>query len=728
MCCLCLCLTFRVYIPPHSSSLSHHTQQGQLPLHPPLLMRPGGGGPNTRAPTIFPQHVGVVPQPITIQHNLAMAAAAAGLPPQFYIHAPQQTQYAATNQPINLGMTGGTAQIGTVNPPQQISTGMHGMPPSGLIAPSVNTVTSSQVPGLNANSQPFRPSARSQPPPTKRQSKAIKIIDPSTHKEVNVEGKSDVQPPSVADSLPASTATPLPATTAVTTPVTVSTAGSNVAQDFKRMVQERNTSTGPAVQGNAPVTQKRPLPNAIITDPNKQSSGVANKTSGETSDSKQPSATVEDSTQDQQQRGMPPDSATVAPPTLEPAQVLRDEFKQKVKEAADAPPTVTGDAPPTVTGDAPPTLTGEEKKEEEEVATKISNGKQESATVANVAVESTSTQVEPATDAEPAATVGNTTAEEKEGKVDDGKTVPTSKEEEDKTEVSERDASSAAISSENVSKSDIDQTPTVEAHTTEVSPTNGKQVVDTVQEVSKAIPPETADAVGARDDETPQQLSQTEERDSKEVRESEPAKPEQRAEEEKPLVPVESKRKEKEAVRPVSEPPPQVEHKKDTESESKETEKVSSSVEVDEATPTEPVPAEPKEPEHVKSSDEDRTDKPQSEATAEPQPVVEEEHNQLPSNNAEVKEIEQPSQPPKPVKPDEPPPATKVANQDKPVDKDRTSPPAATTAKPKEAVKQAEPVKPEKKDKPAHRPANVPATARPVCPAGELLLEITFVL
>ena len=691
------------------------------------------GGPNTRAPTIFPQHIGVVPQPISIQQNLAMAAAAAsGLPPQFYaMHAPQQAQF-ATNQPINLGMTGGTAQIGTVNPPQQITTGMHGMPPSGLIAPSVNTVTSSQVPGLNANSQPFRPSARSQPPPPKRHSKAIKIIDPSTHKEVTVAegGKSDVQPPSVADSLPASTATPLPATTAVITSVTVSTAGSNVAQDFKRMVQERNTSTGAVVQGSAPVTQKRPLPNAIITDPNKQSSGVANKTSGETSDSKQPSATVEDSTQDQQQRDVPPVSATVALPTLEPAQVLRDEFKQKVKEAADTPPTVTGDAPPTVTGEL-------EEKEEEEVDTKISNGKEESAAVANVAVavESTSTQVEAATDTEPAATVGNATTEEEEAKVDDGKTVPTSKEvkEEDNTEISERDTSSAAVSNESVSKSDFDLTPTVEAHTTEVSPTNGKQVVDAIQEVSKATPPETADAVGARDDETPQQLSQTEERDSKEVRESEPAEPEQKAEEEEPSVPVESKRKEEEPVKPVSEPPPQVERKEDTEiksesSESKETEKVSSSVEVDEATPTEPVPAEPKEPEHVKRSDEDRTDKSQSEATAEPQPVVEEEHKQLPSNDAEIKEIEQPTQPPKPVKQDEPPPATKVANQDKPVDKDRTSPPVATTAKPKEAVKQAEPVKPEKKDKAAHRPANVPATARPVCPAGELLLEIAIVL
>ena len=240
--------------PPPSST---HIQPGDRVLHSdvpptagqPLLMGPTLTGPNARAPTVFPQNIGVVPQ--AVPQQILAQNPAAGLPGQpFFL--PQQPQFAAKQQPINLGMAN-AAQLGATSAPQQISGGMHTLP--HMIA-SVNTGvgTMSQVHPTNTTSyrgvsMPMsRPSVQ---PATKRQSKTIKMIDPNTKKEVNMGGsKPETSQPAPSKTSTISTA-PMPSgVVTFSAPPTGHVTGS-VAQDFKRMVHERNITSGTSVQSPA---------------------------------------------------------------------------------------------------------------------------------------------------------------------------------------------------------------------------------------------------------------------------------------------------------------------------------------------------------------------------------------------------------------------------------------------------------------------------------------------
>ena len=369
----------------------------------PLLMQPTLTGPNARAPTVFPQNLSVVPQAIP-QQLIGQNPPGAGLPPIFF---PQQPQYAATNQPINLGNP--AAQLGATNAPQQIPGGIHTMP---HMMASVNTAagTMNQVPPTSTtNYRGMSMPQTSRPPSTqgKRQSKAIKIIDPSTNMEVSM-GDSKPETPQPPPALmqpdtPTTTATlpsvGAPVTTGATAPFNAPPTGhvtggggggggGSVAQDFKRRVHESNTTGAVNAQGSAMTAtiptasvQKPPPPNAIITDPNNKAGagvggvggGVLNKigVSEPASSSKTRfDAHIEVSTQ--QPRSLlgsqPSTSATVTAPTVSEAdQKKRDEFRQKILQSVNQTTSTT-------------VAVGDEGKAaaQEEVPVEVKNGGQES--------------------------------------------------------------------------------------------------------------------------------------------------------------------------------------------------------------------------------------------------------------------------------------------------------------------------------------------------------------
>ena len=377
-------------------------QPSRVLLNPnqPLLMQPTLTGPNARAPTVFPQNLGVVPQAIP-QHLIGQNPPGAGLPPLFY----QQPQYAATNQPINLGNPAAAAQLGATNAPQQIPGGIHTMP---HIMASVNTAAGTMNQVAPASTTTYRPQPP-RPPSTqgKRQSKAIKIIDPNTKQEVSMaDSKPETPqppPPALMQSDAPTTATTLssigaPVTTGVTAPfiapptghVTIGSGGS-IAQDFKRMVHESNTSgtvnaQGSTVTATIPTAsvQKPPPPNAIITDPNNKAGagvggvvggGILNKigVSEPASSSKTRFDAHNIEVPTQQPRSLlgsqPSTTATVTAPTVSEAdQKKREEFRQKILQSVNQPTSTTvvavGDE-----GRAPA---------QEEVPVEVKNGGQES--------------------------------------------------------------------------------------------------------------------------------------------------------------------------------------------------------------------------------------------------------------------------------------------------------------------------------------------------------------
>ena len=192
-------------------------------------------------------------------------------------------------------------------------------------------------------------------PVSKRQSKAIKIIDPNTHKEVSMTGsKPETQPPAPVE--PLSIVAPVPSGPVIfsSAPPTshVTSVGNNVAQDFKRMVYERNISplNVPSTVTTASVP-KQPRPNAIITDPNNKVGGVSNRIGA----SDVPSFTprFEAGAPSQQQRLLLGDQPTLGAtqpnkPETNVNQKTRDEFRQKVLQRVNQTSSVVPDEPKVV--------------------------------------------------------------------------------------------------------------------------------------------------------------------------------------------------------------------------------------------------------------------------------------------------------------------------------------------------------------------------------------------
>ena len=198
-----------------------------------------------------------------------------------------------------------------------------------------------------------------------------------------------------------------PVTTGVTAPftapptghVTVGSGGGgnggSVAQDFKRMVHERNVTGAMNTQGSTVTAtippasvQKPPPPNAIITDPNNKAGagvggvvggGVSNKIGvSEPASSSKTRFDAHIEVQTQQPRSLlgsqPSTSATVTAPTVSEAdQKKRDEFRQKVLQSVNQTTSTTVVA-----------AVGDEGRAaaQEEVPVEVKNGSQESS-VAN---------------------------------------------------------------------------------------------------------------------------------------------------------------------------------------------------------------------------------------------------------------------------------------------------------------------------------------------------------
>ena len=290
----------------------------QVPPNPgqPLLMGPQRGTP-TRAPTVFMPNLGVVPPPITPQ---LLQNPAAGLPP-YFIH--QQQHQFATQQPINLGM--GSPQIGgTGVSSQQISGGIHSMPHMMTSVPSGAT---NQVPanaGYNSNRV-----QRSTAQP--KRSKAVKIIDPNTKKEVSVsDSKADSNQTTMSDAF---TARPTPAVTMAAPTSGTSSSSSHVAEDFKRMVTQ---GLAPQGHGASQTTSKpAPPPNAIITDPTTKVAGDQNRTQKESKDA----MTVqkeEEPPEKQQAASLAPADVPVS--RSESPNPVIEEFRHKVQQSMAATP------------------------------------------------------------------------------------------------------------------------------------------------------------------------------------------------------------------------------------------------------------------------------------------------------------------------------------------------------------------------------------------------------
>ena len=702
-------------------------------------MGPTLTGPNARAPTVFPQNIGVVPQ--AVPQQILTQNPAAGLPGQpFFL--PQQPQFVATQQPINLGMAN-AAQIGAASAPQQISGGMHTLP--HMIA-SVNTGvgTMSQVPPTNTTSyrgvsMPMsRPSVQ---PATKRQSKAIKIIDPNTKKEVNMGGsKPETSQPAPLETSTVST-DPVPSgVVTFSTPPTGHVTGS-VAQDFKRMVHERNVTSGTSVQSPAVTSAyKPPPPNAIITDPNK-AGGVLTKIGASEVSSSKPILEEDLSAQQQQRQPLvnqPPTSAI--PPTVsESAQKCRDEFRQKVLQSVNT------------------TSVADEGKA---VTQEVKNGSQESISSQNVGENLKEASVPPAAsapvDVSPDGSATQLGESENIAPSED-KTVP---------------PPPASFPAAQTTSNDSEQTAVTSETQTDVQPVEPAQPVkpesdEVAEDVTPPAPvPSTVEPVSEKiEDDVPEKVKedsaqsiQTEDTGSQPIDSETPAGTQQQLEE-KAVEEVEedSERKEEPAavetsqlpqVTPKVEEAPKQEEEKPPKSEPEPKESVkkadavpSSAVLVPESAPVTVKEAPPPPPPAVEElpdvdSEAKRTEKPENvESEKESKPAVLDQQEPLISSEIATKEKVngEPKEellPPKQVQQDQQAdavPATKPIKEDKPVvDEGKRSPPT----KPKEVVKPAEQgvVKPEKQDKPASaKPAAaVPASAQ-LAP-GEHLLELILLI
>ena len=746
-----------------------------VPNQPLLPMQPGLAGPNARAPTVFPQNVAVVPQPL--HQQLLQNPTAAGLPaPPFYL--PPQPQFAATQQPINLGMTN-TAQLGAASAPQQISTGMHTMPAAHLMA-AVNTGgtgTMTQVPPTSTTSYRGMSAPASRPPTqTAKRSRAIKIIDPDTKMEVSMgSSKPETQQPTPLDTSSISA----PVMSGVTPPFTAPPTGhgtGNVVQDFKRMVHERNTTGAVTTQSavtTTTVAHKPPPPNAIITDPNNKVGEISNKIGVSEVSSSKPRFDVDLSAQQPKSLlgSVPTTSTTTAQLIVsESDQKFRDEFRQKVLQS------VNQTTP----------LAEEEKEKASQEVVEVRNGSQEASIASQNVGENQKEALLPTPLSLPLATSAplNVTPDESL-EVQVGEKTESIAPSEDKNATVPNDSATqtTSSSSEQVeappseAQTDVQPAP-VQPEEPESDETNSKEVEDVSPPAPIAVSTSTEESVVKVEDvpeksleEESAQSIQVDDTSSQVITDSEtPAtatatvtEPQVERETVK-LEEASGEKLEEEQVEssPVTQEIPEVEPPKSEEKEEeekpstskgeleqKEKEPVkkaeaasavpSSAVLVSESSVPAKVKEEVPSTEEVSgdvASDASRTEVPDSikseKKVEEVQPAVADQQEPLLSSesaaqekvNGETKE----SLPLKQVQQDERSdavPATKPVKQEKPVNEAKSSPPT----KPKEVVKPAEQnVKPEKQDRPvsAKPVAAVPASAQ-LAP-GEHLLESNLVV
>ena len=564
---------------------------------------------------------------------------------------------------------------------------------------TVNTGTTNQVSATNV------PTYNRQPPRTQpqqaRKSKAIKIIDPSTFKEVSVgeSSKPEVQQPAV---IPDSTGVQVPPPPVITA---VPPQTSSAAQDFKRRVHEIN-STGAAVQEPVPLALKPSLPNAIITDPNKVG-GDPNVTGGEPTISKQ--TVVVGVTSQEEQPNVPPTSAT--PPVSESTKLgIREEFMQKVRQSVQTPPP---------SKDEKPTANDTKSDEPEEgVASQTVQEPQ-----APPPPEATVPLIEAS--APPDAVVK---VEESKSEVE----VCEAKEEKEAVSMTTTDTVEPAVESETDDKSK--EPPAIEA-VSDIVPLESdnvdKQVPDTTTVVSTTVAPTSSEVVPP-DSTKQEEISDTlQVKDTdNELKDSEAAKLSQ-GEEEK-AVSSEGEGRKEESAEPVLPPQAALKDepvKKDvnvepTSLEKEKEEPVSDKSVVEDVSSSKPLPGEQLPVDSENTGRTKLSENIETEAVKEPQTAAVEEKE--PSLASEVKATEQPKEVIEPAKQVEQQPS-QVVNPVRPTEKERTSPPPTTTpavTKPKEPVKPAEPVKSEKKAKPAPaKPSGVPASARLAPATGEHHLE-----
>lgn len=706
-----------------------------------------------------------------------------------------------------------------------------------MMSTTVNTAgTSNQVPPVHSNVTSA--AYRSRAPLQTKRSKAIKIIDPTTHQEVNVnESKSENPPPLFPDSTGAQVHIQTPPTVVVSTSapaapsVAVDVAPNSIKQDFKRMVYER-TVTSEGAQVATPNQQKPPPPNAIITDPNKLS-GVSNANEavgvvGVEIPSSEQTVEIETLKQEQQHQPLlPPISAPLMPPTMsgvqpllpqahvsELTQEIRDQFYQQVHQTVEVPATTTvtvekaatqdgkdGDeeeaqvvlssqdlletkvepsapqpaqAPeptpqplmqpveqPTRQPEAQPVSQPLEKPlsttESLQTVTQPSVTQPVAQPVSSQPVSSTPGVPTVVSVTPPAPPVDSTT----ETEVSESEPAVTQNGKEEEKEREENkildDTSKSNVSSE-VGGVAEEQAPAIEAPAIEAPAIKTPTVVPTLPEkasVEKQMedalpavpvtveptPPEQIDSTskeeeessrvaGTDDDSEPPEPQKGEEErassESVEITEEPPeedvglyeevSESETNEEEGDMMVELQSKETQETVVEPVS---------------GTESTQVHEALSATKSLPVGQLPAD--------SVDSKRTEQPkhiESEIVGEAK--TDAVKQQEPSLSSEIKKATEKDEvalePPKPDKQEEQPPlsTSKVVNPAPPVqpaqpaNKGRTSPPVATSSRPKEVVKPVEPVRTEKKSKPpSTRPSDVPATARPVPPSGELLLEST---
>ena len=753
-----------------------------VPNQPLLPMQHGLTGPNARAPTVFPQNVAVVPQPL--HQQLLQNPTAAGLPaPPYFL--PQQPQFpaAATQQPINLGMTN-TTQLGAGSAPQQIPAGMHTLP---HMMASVNTATGSmsQVPPTNTTA--FRgvsvPTSRPPAQPAKR-SRAIKIIDPSTNKEVSMsDSKPETKQPAPLDTSSIST----PVSSGVTAPFNAPPTGhvtGNIAQDFKRMVLERNTTGAMNAQSavtTTSVVQKPPPPNAIITDPNNKAEvgGVSNKIGvSESVSSSKPRFDVESAAQQPRSLlGSQPQTSATAPTVSEADQKKRDEFRQKVLESVNQTASAVDEAKAT-----------------QEV--EVKNGDQEAASIASQNVgedqkeallplptlpqapsapltvspdESSVKQVGESENSAPSedknvtlpsvpvtqpTTNGGEQVEAQSSEVQtDAQPVPVQpvqpeKPESDETsskEVDDVSPPAPAPVPPSTEESVLEKLEGVPEKSSEEDNTQSIQVDDTGSQViadSEAPPPATvaeqeveSEAVKPEEDSgeklKEEQVESSQPPTTQETPEAEPPKPEEEEEEEEEEKEEEEEEREEEKPSTSKSEPEQKEEEPVKKAEAAVpssavlvSDSPAPSRKVKEEAPSTTVKGLPSDVEDAKRTEMHTPDDVESEAKVEESKLAlaDQQEALLSSETAAKEKVNvEPKEPlpPKQVQQDERS-ATKPIKQEKPVDEGKSSPPT----KPKEVVKPAEQnVKPEKQDRPASaKPvAAVPASAQ-LAP-GEHLLE-----
>ena len=648
---------------------------------------------------------------------------------------------------------------------------------------SVNTATGtiSQVPPTSTTAyrgmSMSMPAPRPSVPQPKRQSKAIKIIDPNTKKEVSMgDSKPETQQPAVIQVDATSSIGPQ-VTSGVTAPFTAPPTGhgtGNVAQDFKRMVHERNTTGAVTTQGvvtTTTVAHKPPPPNAIITDPNNKVGEVSNKIGVSEVSSSKLTFDIDLSAQEPKSLlgSVPTTSTTTAQLIVsESDQKFRDEFRQKVLQS------VTQTTP----------VAEEEKGKTSQEVVEVKNGSQEASIASQNVGENQKEALLPTPTPLPLATSApfNVTPDESlEMQVGEKTESIAPSEDKNATVPNDSATQTTSSSSEQVevppseAQTDVQPAP-VQPEEPESDETDSKEVEDVSPPAPIAVPTSTEESVVKVEDipeksleeesaqsiqvddtssqvitdsETPATATVTEpqvERETvkleeasgekleeeqvesspvtQEIPEVEPPKSEEEEEEEKPSTSKgELEQKEEEPVK-KAEAASAVPSSAVLVSESSVPAKVK-----EEAPSTEEVPGDV-------ASDASRTEVPDSikseEKVEEVQPAVADQQEPLLSSesaaqekvNGETKE----SLPLKQVQQDERSdavPATKPVKQEKPVDEVKSSPPT----KPKEVVKPAEQnVKPEKQDRPASaKPvAAVPASAQ-LAP-GEHLLESNLVV